>query len=41
MNDQELAPDWPFRECAKCGHLGFSHDNAADCAECDCGGFES
>jgi hypothetical protein len=22
--------------CANCGHLGFSHDNWTECAECEC-----
>lgn len=25
--------------CGKCGHLGFSHDNWDDCAECECNGW--
>lgn len=34
-----LPRDWMFRACATCGHLGFSHDNAGDCAECECEAF--
>lgn len=29
-------PGYPFGRCARCGHLGWSHDNAQDCAECEC-----
>ena len=40
MSDPSSIPrDWMFRQCSACGHLGFSHDNAADCAECECEGW--
>jgi len=35
----ELPRDWPFRNCETCGHGGFSHDNAFECAECECEEF--
>ena len=28
-------------ECANCGHLGWSHDNFRECAECDCEEFQT
>lgn len=29
----------PWSKCA-CGHLGFSHDNWEECAECFCPSFQ-
>lgn len=29
----------PFERCASCNHLGFSHDNWGECAECECEEF--
>ncbi len=31
--------NWLMMACLRCGHLGFSHDNAQDCAECECERF--